>query len=99
LQRLRHEVRVARSGLEGIEAARAWRPEIVLCDLDMPGLSGREVAGKLREEPALASVRLVAMAAYGREEDIRQALADGFEAGLLKPIEVDPLRRLVEGPG
>jgi CheY-like chemotaxis protein/2-polyprenyl-3-methyl-5-hydroxy-6-metoxy-1,4-benzoquinol methylase len=99
LQRLGHEVRVACGGLEGIEAARSWRPEMVLCDLDMPGLSGREVARKLRENPDTASIRLVAMAAYGREEDIRQALADGFEAGLLKPIEVDQLRRLVEGPG
>jgi signal transduction histidine kinase len=95
LQLLGHEVTVASSGPEGLEEARKVRPEVVLCDLDLPGMSGYEVARALRQDPATGSVRLIAVSDYGQEEDQRQALASGFTRVLLKPVDPDGLQRLL----
>src|SRR5262249_28730648 len=66
-------VEVAYTGPEGVQRAREFRPEAVLCDLGLPGMSGYEVAAQLRQDPALARVRLIAISGYGQEEDRRRA--------------------------
>jgi CheY-like chemotaxis protein len=90
-----HEVRLAHSGPEGAEAARQWRPQVVLCDLGLPGMSGYEVARALRADEATASARLIALSGYGEEEGQREALAAGFDRALAKPVEPGALRRLL----
>jgi CheY-like chemotaxis protein len=96
LELLGHQVRVAHAGQEGVEAVRSFLPDVVLCDLVMPGMGGGEVAEALRGDPATASARLVAMAASGQGEAFRHAPEDGFDAGLVKPIAPELLRRLLE---
>jgi CheY-like chemotaxis protein len=90
-----HEVRLAHSGPEGVEAARRWRPEVVLCDLGLPGLSGYEVARALRADEATAKARLIAVSGYAEEESQQQALEAGFDRVLVKPVAPDALRRLL----
>jgi PAS domain S-box-containing protein len=91
-------VEVAYSGPEGVRLARQRRPEAVLCDLGLPGMSGYEVAAQLRQNPELAGVRLIALSGYGQEEDQRRAREAGFDRQLTKPVEFAELQRLLELP-
>ena len=91
-----HEVRVATTGPDGVTAARSYRPDVILCDLGLPGLSGFEVARILRDDPALAGITLVAVSGYGEKEDHRKALEAGFDKALVKPVDPGVLRELLE---
>jgi CheY-like chemotaxis protein len=77
-----HEVAVAYSGYDGVRAAELYRPDVVLCDIGLPGLDGYGVARKLRDNPATAKARLIAVTAYGRDEDRRRSHEAGFELHL-----------------
>jgi signal transduction histidine kinase/ActR/RegA family two-component response regulator len=92
------EVAVAGSGREGVEAARRFRPDVVLCDLGLPEMNGFEVAVALRRDPVTASTRLIAVTGYGRDEDRRRSRAAGFDLHLTKPVDPVELRRLLREP-
>ncbi len=62
-----YDVRVAYTGPEGVRAVAEWEPDVVLCDIGLPGLDGYGVAAALRGHPATANVRLIAITAYGSE--------------------------------
>ena len=81
----------AYSGPDGVKAAEQWRPDIVLCDIGLPGLDGYGVARKLRDNPATAQVRLIALTAYGEDEHHRRSYEAGFEYHLVKPVDPDAL--------
>jgi PAS domain S-box-containing protein len=97
LQLTGHEVEVAGSGAAGIEAAERFRPEMVLCDIGLPEMDGYEVARAIRRNPALASVRLIAITGYARDEDRQRAVEAGFDVHMAKPIDPGALRRLATG--
>ena len=80
-----HEVEVALTGPEGIEKARAFRPDIVLCDIGLPGMDGYEVARTIRANPGLARVRLIALTGYAAPNDVTKAKEAGFDTHLAKP--------------
>ena len=91
-----HQVAVAYDGDAGLAKAREFRPEIVLCDIGLPGvMDGYAVARALRKEPATASAYLVALTGYAQPEDQRRALDAGFDAHLAKPPDIEALRRLL----
>jgi two-component system CheB/CheR fusion protein len=90
-----HEVQVVYDGLAALEAARSFRPEVGLLDIGLPGLDGYRLAQRLRQEPGLEGVLLVALTGYGQEEDRRRALAVGFDDHLTKPVRYDTLQRLL----
>ena len=82
-----HDVRVAHDGPAGLAAAGALRPDVVLLDIGLPnGMTGYEVAGRLRGEVGLTDAFLVALTGYGQEEDRRAAAAAGFNAHWVKPV-------------
>jgi CheY-like chemotaxis protein len=81
-----------------VRAAEQHRPDVVLCDIGLPGLDGYAVARKLRGNPATAQARLIAVTAYGREEDRRRSHEAGFERHLVKPVDPDDLRRALDCP-
>jgi CheY-like chemotaxis protein/nitrogen-specific signal transduction histidine kinase len=89
------EVAVARTGPDGVGLARRVRPDAIVCDLGLPGMTGFEVARTLRADPATAAVPLVAVSGYAQEEDRRNARAAGFDALLAKPADTDELVRLL----
>jgi len=95
LQARGHEVRVAYSGPQGVQEAVAWAPEVVISDIGLPGLDGYGVARALRQAPATAQARMIAVSGYGREEDRRAALAAGFDYYLVKPAAPDELLKLI----
>jgi signal transduction histidine kinase len=90
-----HEVELASSGTDGVKAARQFHPEIVLCDLGLPGMDGYQVAAALRQDPDTASAKLIAVTGYGRDEDRRKSKEAGFDQHLTKPVDPAQLRRLL----
>jgi len=89
-----HRVDVAEDGLKGMEAIIRLRPEIALVDLAMPGMDGYEVARRVRA--ALGDdVVLVALTGFGLPEDRQKAIEAGFNAFLIKPVEVAALQQLL----
>jgi CheY-like chemotaxis protein len=95
-----HEADVAFDAGEGLEKARRLRPEVVLCDIGLPGaMDGYGVAKALRADPELQSAYLIALTGYGQVEDRRRAMEAGFDAHLTKPADLDALRRLLASAG
>ena len=90
-----HEVELAASGADGLQAARAFHPEVVLCDLGLPGMNGYEVATELRKDPSTSSARLIAVTGYGRDEDRRRSKEAGFDLHLTKPLDPAQLQALL----
>src|SRR6185503_17471524 len=84
-----NETHTAYDGLEAIEAAAAFKPDVILLDIGLPKLNGYEVARKIREQPWGQTVVLVALTGWGQEEDRRRSQDAGFNYHLTKPI--DPL--------
>jgi signal transduction histidine kinase/methanogenic corrinoid protein MtbC1 len=97
LRRSGHEVEVADSGPAGLERARAWHPEIVLCDLGLPGMDGFAVARALRGDEMTAGATLIAITGYGLEEDRQRCREAGFDRHLTKPVNPEELHRLLGG--
>jgi CheY-like chemotaxis protein len=91
-----HEVRTAHVGASALEIAQAFHPDVILCDIGLPGgMSGYDVARALRQSPELSSVYLVALTGYGRDEDRRQAEEAGFDLHLTKPVDCEKLESLL----
>jgi PAS domain S-box-containing protein len=90
-----HASRTAHDGPSAFVAAAEFRPDIVLLDLGLPGMSGFDVAVHLRQMDGLERVPIVAMTGYGLDEDRRRTKAAGFAAHLVKPIDPAALEKLV----
>jgi two-component system CheB/CheR fusion protein len=90
-----HEVAVAHQGPEGLAKAAELRPDVILCDIGLPGMDGYEVARRLRADPALAGVLLVALSGYALPEDLQRAAAAGFDRHIAKPPSLEQLDELV----
>ncbi|MBX6312410.1 MAG: response regulator [Isosphaeraceae bacterium] len=91
-----HDVRIVHDGQAALEAARAYRPEVVLLDIGLPHLDGYQVAAALRREEGLRSTRIIAISGYGQEEDRRRSKAAGCDHHLIKPIDYNALLALFE---
>ena len=86
----------ARDGLEGVELARANQPDVILMDINLPGISGTEALKILREDPVTAHIPVVALSANAMLGDIEKALQAGFFRYLTKPIKVRELMETLE---
>jgi CheY-like chemotaxis protein len=96
LTRWGHEVRVAHDGETALDAARAFRPQVILLDIGLPDTDGYAVAHRLRGED-LGGELLVALTGYGEPEDRERAQRAGFDRHLTKPVDPDALLALFEG--
>lgn len=90
-----HQVELAVTGPQGLEKARQCLPQVVLCDIGLPGLDGYSVARQLRQELGSNKMFLIAVSGYGQEEDQERAKTAGFDAYLVKPISLKDLEKLL----
>ncbi len=88
-----HDVRTAHTGADGIAAARQFHPQVILCDIGLPGVDGYQVARTMRRDQGFGTPFIVALTGYGRDQDRRQAQEAGFDMHLTKPIDMGSLRR------
>ena len=89
------DVRVAYGGKEALEAMASWHPSVVLLDIGMAGMDGYEVARRVRQQPDLGDVHLVALTGWGQERDRRESIEAGIDRHVTKPIDVDALKALL----
>lgn len=82
-----YEVAVEYTGEDGLLAAKRMKPDVVLCDIGLPDCNGFVVASALREDPQTSAARLIAVTAYGQDEDRRRAREAGFDLHLVKPVD------------
>jgi PAS domain S-box-containing protein len=90
-----HDLQVAHSGPAALEAAAAFRPDVVLLDIGLPGLDGYQVAQRLRGDPLLKDVTLIAASGYGQEADLHRSREVGFDPHLVKPVDPRELREIL----
>ena len=90
-----HEVRTANDGEAAVAVAAEYRPSLVLMDLGMPKVDGYEAARRMRAQPGGTQLFLVALTGWGAEEDRRRTQDGGFDSHLVKPVDMDTLRRLL----
>jgi CheY-like chemotaxis protein len=91
-----YRVQLASDGKTGISLAQEVKPDVVLCDIGLPDLSGYEVARALRANDALRATRLIAVTGYTQPEDRRRAKEAGFDFHLPKPPPLEMLSELLE---
>jgi two-component system CheB/CheR fusion protein len=91
-----HRVAIACDGAEGVAKAHDLGPDIVLCDIGLPGgMDGYAVARALRHGPEQSSAFLVALTGYAQPDDQRRALEAGFDAHLTKPPDLETLNQVI----
>jgi CheY-like chemotaxis protein len=89
-------VRSAHDGPSALRTAEEFLPEIALVDIGLPVMDGYELASRFKEHPSLVQTRLVAVTGYGQERDQRLSARAGFLAHLVKPVDIDQLRGVLQ---
>ena len=96
LERHNYEVHAARNGQEGIELSAAVKPDLILLDIQLPGMDGYAVAGRLRTNPELQRVPIIAVTSYAMAGDREKALGAGCTGYIEKPINPDTFMLQIE---
>ncbi|MCA1596485.1 MAG: response regulator, partial [Chloroflexi bacterium] len=95
LEAFGYQVEIAMDGCEGLQKALEHHPDVVLCDIGLPGMDGYSVAAELRDNATMSDTSLVAITGYGTEDDRRRSEAAGFQAHLIKPVNLDELKKIL----
>ena len=95
LKMMGHDTRTAYGGQEGVDMAGAYRPDVVLLDIGMPGLNGYEACRLIRAQPKGKDVMLIALTGWGQDEDRRRSHDAGFDHHMVKPVSPQALMRMM----
>ena len=90
-----HELHEAYDGAEAITLAERHRPDAIVLDIGLPGINGYEACRRIRELRPEYDPLIVALTGWGQEDDRRRSADAGFDAHLVKPVDVEELRRLL----
>lgn len=92
-----HEVAMAFDGIEAIERAEAFRPEVILMDVGMPRLNGLDATRRIRQQPWGQAATIIALTGWGQECDREQSREAGCNGHLVKPVAFEELHRILAG--
>ncbi|MBC7816165.1 MAG: response regulator, partial [Planctomycetaceae bacterium] len=95
LELLGNHVRTANDGLQAVDVAETFQPDVILLDIAMPKLNGYEACRRIRELPWGKNAILVAMTGWGQDEDQRRSQEAGFDLHLVKPVDPGALEKLL----
>lgn len=90
-----HQTEVAYDGSAALARAAEFQPAVILLDIGLPGMDGYEVARRLRAIPSLEGTRLFAVTGYGESDDEHRVQAAGFDAHLIKPVDLTHLAQMI----
>ena len=96
LQMAGHDTRVAKNGAQALAIAETFLPEVAVLDIAMPIIDGLEVARSLRARATGATMVLLALSGFGHDSDKRRSVEAGFDAHLVKPVDLTTLEGLIE---
>lgn len=90
-----YQVENSHNGHEGLDKARKFRPDIIFCDIGLPGKNGFEIAAAIKEDDTLKQIYLIALTGYAGNADLRRAKDSGFDRHLAKPVSLDSLQQVI----
>jgi len=91
-----YDIALAVDGLEGVSAASAERPDLILMDVGLPGIDGHEATRRIRAEPGLARIPIIALTAHAMSDDRAKAIDAGCDDYDTKPVDLPRLLAKVE---
>jgi PAS domain S-box-containing protein len=94
-----YEARIAYDGIEGIKLAKQNKPDIIFCDIGLPGINGYDIAKIVKADESLKNSFLVALTGYARDEDVKLAIESGFDKHLAKPVDIKLLTQTINESG
>lgn len=92
---LDYETESVHNGTDGIAKARELRPDVIICDIGLPDMSGYEVAKMIHREAELKDTFLIALSGYAQSEDIERSKEAGFDRHLAKPVSLETLQMVL----
>ncbi len=92
-----NEIRTAHDGLEAVEAAATFRPDLILLDIGLPKLNGYDACRRIRQQPWSKGTFIAALTGWGQEEDRRRSTEAGFNLHIVKPVDLPALEKLLGG--
>src|SRR5262249_32651851 len=92
-----HDTRTAHDGLEALELAEAFRPEVILLDIGLPKLNGYDVCVRIREQPWGKDIFIMAVTGWGQTGDRHRSQEAGFDRHMVKPVDFVALEKLLAG--
>ena len=96
LETLGHIVATAFSGIEGLQKANEFHPDVILCDIGLPDIDGYEVARTIRGSSEFKDTYLIAVSGYALPADIKRAMDVGFNRHIAKPVDITVLQKILE---
>jgi CheY-like chemotaxis protein len=93
-----HQIEIAHDGVSALETAKRFAPDLVLLDIGLPRMNGYEVARQLRDNAEFNGTTLVAVTGYSGDEERRRSQEAGFNDHVVKPVDLDTLKRLLTCP-
>lgn len=91
-----HRASASNNGTEGIVKAKELRPDVIICDIGLPDMSGYEVAKIIRKDAELNDTFLIASSGYAQSEDIERSMENGFNRHLVKPVSFTTLEMILK---
>ena len=95
LEEMGHEVISETTGPEGLNKAKALRPDVIFCDIGLPGMDGYTLARLIRENNDIRDTYLIALTGYASPQDIAAAMESGFDRHVAKPLDNEVLKKLI----
>lgn len=96
MELLEHRVKLEHDGAAAIARAKTFHPDVVLLDIGLPGMNGYEVCSAMRREPSLQETMFVAQTGWNQSEHRQRSREAGFHHHLVKPVDMDELRKIIE---
>ena len=95
---LGHESVITLNGIQALEMLKRFRPDVIICDIGLPGINGYEVARYMRIDPKLKDIFLIALSGYAGPNDLEDSQVAGFDLHLKKPVEMNQLKNALADP-
>ncbi len=95
LRALGHDVCTANDGVKAVQTTVDFHPDVILLDIGLPGMSGYEVAKRIRQHPSHKDIVLIALTGYGRDSDRQSSLQAGFNHHLVKPARIEQVKQIL----
>ena len=90
-----HDTRTAFDGVEAVECAGEFRPQVILLDIGLPRLNGYDACRQIREQPWGQDMTIIALTGWGQDEDKQRTLDAGFDGHIVKPVDQATLQTLL----
>ena len=89
------DTRMAHDGVDAVEQAASFRPDVILLDIGLPKMDGYDACRAIREQPWGTGIKMIALTGWGQEEDRRKSLEAGFDMHLVKPVAPSALMKML----